>query len=52
MPLPPNPNSLFIIKESWPRGPGFDFTPEGWCLPLNNQYSMAFDFGPPPADYL
>jgi len=25
-------------KESWLRGPGFDFTSEGWCLPLYNQW--------------
>jgi len=24
-------------KESRPRGPGFDFTPEGHCLPLNTR---------------
>jgi hypothetical protein len=27
------------IKESWPRGPGFDFTPEVWRLPLDNQWN-------------
>jgi hypothetical protein len=26
-------------KESWPRVSGFDFTPEGWCLPLDNQWN-------------
>ena len=22
----------FVSKESGPRGPGFDCTPQGWCL--------------------
>jgi hypothetical protein len=26
-------------KESWLRGPGFDFTPEGRCLPLDSQWN-------------
>jgi hypothetical protein len=30
---------IIKCKESWPRGPGFDFIPEGWCLPLNNQWN-------------
>ena len=25
--------TLVISKESGSRGPGFDFTPEGWILP-------------------
>ena len=32
-------------KESWPSAPGFDFTPEGWCLSKASQYPMAFDYG-------
>ena len=28
-----------ISKASWPRGPGFDFTPEGWCLSLDTQWN-------------
>jgi hypothetical protein len=32
-------NKTFKSKESWPRGPTFDFTPEGWCLPLGNQWN-------------
>ena len=26
-------------KESWPRGPGFDFTPEGWFWPSDNPWN-------------
>jgi hypothetical protein len=26
-------------KESWPRGSGFDFTPEEWCLPSDNPWN-------------
>jgi hypothetical protein len=26
-------------KESGLRGPGFDFTPEGWCLLSDNQWN-------------
>jgi hypothetical protein len=26
-------------KESGPRRPGFDFTPEGWILPLDVQWN-------------
>jgi hypothetical protein len=39
-------------KESWSRGPSLDFTPKGWCLPLNTEHPRTFDFGLPPADYL
>jgi hypothetical protein len=37
-----NPGCHFVIKsskESWPRGSGFDIIPEGWCLPLDNQWN-------------
>ena len=26
-------------KESGPGGPGFDFTPEGWSLPLDVEWN-------------
>jgi hypothetical protein len=26
-------------KEFWRRGTGLDFTPEGWCLPIGNQWN-------------
>jgi len=26
-------------KEYGPRGPGFDFTPEGWSLPLDVKWN-------------
>jgi hypothetical protein len=26
-------------RESWPKGPSFDFTPEGRCLPLYSQWN-------------
>jgi hypothetical protein len=29
----------FKSKASWPRGPGFDFTPEGWCLSLDTRWN-------------
>jgi hypothetical protein len=32
-------------KESGPRGPGFDFTPEGWNLLLDIHHSTAFVYG-------
>jgi hypothetical protein len=28
-----------ISKESGPRKPGFDFSPEGWRLPLDVQWN-------------
>jgi hypothetical protein len=26
-------------KESWLRGPGFNFTSEVWCLPFNTEWN-------------
>jgi hypothetical protein len=30
-----------VSKESSPAGSGFNFTPEGWCLPLDNQWNIG-----------
>ena len=28
-------------KESWPRGPGFDVTPKGFCLPVDAEWNIG-----------
>jgi hypothetical protein len=28
-------------KESWPRGIGFDFTPKGFCLPIEAEWNVG-----------
>jgi hypothetical protein len=30
-------------KEYWPREPGFDFAPKGWCLPIDTQWNSGID---------
>ena len=32
---------LYESKESWPKGPDFDFTPNGFCLPINAEWNIG-----------